>query len=309
MITQPTLRSDLLKGQVAIVTGGSRGIGGATSEILAANGAHVVIADIDEVAAATTANSINNRFNNLSGSASVFIGDLVAEGICDQLVTDTLLEYGRLDIVVNNAGYAWDSSIHAMTDKQFQAMLDIHLIVPFRLARACAPVFRQAAETENAQGISNHRKFVLVSSLAGKWGLAGGSNYASAKAGMLGLMTSLTQEWGNLRVNCNSVCFGVIQTRLAQPQSEREVIHTGGNEIKVGMPHKQAERLGINIDIDHIPSDKELYTPWPNPRASLGRNGTIQEAADSIFWLCSPLANYVTGQSIVVSGGDRGGMS
>ena len=307
MLIEPRLQSDLLAGQVAIITGGSRGIGGATSEMLAANGAHVVIADLDAGAATKAASSINKTYGETR--ASTHIADLVATDACNTLVAETMKQHGRIDIVVNNAGYAWDGGIHSMTDDQFQAMLDIHLIVPFRLARACALVFRSAAQQEDEAGIEAYRKFVMVSSLAGQWGLMGAGNYASAKAGMLGLMRTLAQEWGRLRVNSNAVAFGQIQTRFGQPQSDDMVIETGGRTIKVGMPHKQAERMGVKVDPDHKPTDEEIYATKSNKMITLGRSGSIREAAESIFWLASPLSNYVTGQVITVSGGARGGMA
>ena len=307
MLIQPRLQSDLLKDQVAIVTGGSQGIGGATSEMLAANGAHVVIADIDTEAAAKAATDINQTFGE--NRASTHIADLVATDACSDLVSETMVKHGRIDIVVNNAGYAWDGGIHSMTDDQFQAMLDIHLIVPFRLARACAPVFRSAAAQEDEECIEGYRKFVMVSSLAGQWGLMGAGNYASAKAGMLGLMRTLAQEWGGMRVNSNAVAFGQIQTRFGLPQSDERVIETGGRKIKVGMSHKQAERMGVTVDPNHKPTDQEIYATKSNSMITLGRSGSIREAADSIFWLSSPLSNYVTGQVVTVSGGARGGMS
>ena len=307
MLVQPRLQSDLLKDQVAIVTGGSRGIGGATSEMLAANGAHVVIADVDERAAHGEAEEINRALGD--DRASAYVGDLVATDVCDALVNDTINRRGRIDIVVNNAGYVWDGRVHAMSDEQFQAMLDIHLIVPFRLARACAPVFRETAKQEDQSATPGHRKFVMVSSLAARWGLIGAGNYAAAKAGMLGLMRTLAQEWGSIRVNSNAVAFGAIQTRFGLPQSEREVIETGGRTIHVGMSRKQTEQMGLKVDPNHVPTNEEIYEPKQNPRIALGRNGTIQEAADAIFWLSSPLSNYVTGQVIGVGGGARGGMS
>jgi 3-oxoacyl-[acyl-carrier protein] reductase len=308
VLIEPTLRSDLLSDRVAIVTGGSRGIGGATAATLAANGARVVVADVDEVKAAETVDELNREFGH--GRTSAFVGDLVAPGVCDALVADTIATCGGIDIVVNNAGYAWDASLHNMTDEQFQAMLDIHLIVPFRLARACAPHFRATARAEAESGQSRHRKTVMVSSMAGAWGLAGAGNYAAAKAGMLGLMRTLAQEWGALRVNVNAVAFGVIQTRFALPQSDRETIQTGGRTIHVGMPAKQAARLGITIEPGRAVTDDEMYAPRPLPGANaIGRTGSIREAADVIFWLCSPLSDYVTGQTIPVTGGARGGMS
>ena len=309
MLIEPSLRSDLLAGQVAIVTGGSRGIGGGTSTMLAANGARVVIADVDGVKADETVRTLNAEFGD--DATSAFVADLVAPDSCDALVQHALDAYGGLDIVVNNAGYAWDGGIHNMSDAQFQAMLDIHLSVPFRVARATAPHFRAAAENDDAHGVKRHRKTVMVSSLAGQWGLVGAGNYASAKAGMLGLMRTLAQEWGRFRVNVNAVAFGVIQTRFGLPQSEHEVIETGGRTIHVGMPAKQAERMGVTIDPDRVVPDEEVYAARPMPPhiVPLGRTGTISDAANAIFWLCSPLSDYVTGQVLAVNGGARGGMS
>jgi 3-oxoacyl-[acyl-carrier protein] reductase len=308
MLIEPTLRSDLLADRVAIVTGGSRGIGGATATMLAANGAHIVVADVDASKAEETVNSLNHDFGE--DVASAFVADLVAPNACEALVQHALGIYGHIDIVVNNAGYAWDGGLHNMSDEQFQAMLDVHLVVPFRLARATAPIFRAAAQADDQHGdASRHRKTVMVSSLAGQWGLVGAGNYAAAKAGMLGLMRTMAQEWGRFRVNVNAVAFGSVQTRFGLPQSDREVIETGGRTIRVGMQAKHAERRGVHVDPDHVPTDEEIYAAKPLPVVPLGRSGTIREAADTIFWLCSPLSDYVTGQVIAVSGGARGGMS
>jgi 3-oxoacyl-[acyl-carrier protein] reductase len=309
LVIEPRLCSDLLAGQVAIVTGGARGIGGATSTMLAANGARVVIAEVDGAKADETVRALDAAYG--AGTAGSFVADLVADDACDRLVEHTLATHGRLDIVVDNAGYAWDGGIHSMTDDQFQAMLDIHLVVPFRLARATAPVFRDAATADDDAGVTAHRKTVMVSSMAGAWGLVGAGNYAAAKAGMLGLVRTLAQEWGRYRVNVNAVAFGVVQTRFGLPQSDNEVIVTGGRTIHVGMAAKQAERMGVSIDPDAPPSDAETYAarPVPTQIVPLGRTGTVRDAAESIFWLCSPLSDYVTGQVIAVNGGARGGMS
>jgi 3-oxoacyl-[acyl-carrier protein] reductase len=308
MLIEPTLRSDLLANRVAIVTGGSRGIGGAAATMLAANGAHLVIADVDASKTAETVNSLNTEFGD--GAASAHVADLIAPGACEALVEHALDAHGDLDIVVNNAGYVWDGGLHNMSDEQFQAMLDIHLVVPFRLARASAPVFSAAAQADDDRGaFSRHRKTVMVSSLAGQWGLVGAGNYAAAKAGMLGLMRTMAQEWGRFRVNVNAVAFGRIETRFGLPQSDREVIETGGRTIHVGMTAKQAERRGVRDDPDRVVTDDEIYAAKPLPGIPLGRSGTIREAADAIFWLCSPLSDYVTGQVVAVTGGARGGMS
>ena len=309
MLIDPAIRTDLLQGQTAIVTGGSRGIGGAAAAMLAANGANVVIAEVDEAKAHEAVDDLDAELG--AGTASAFVADLVAPDACDRLVAHTLDTYGGVDIVVNNAGYAWDGGIHSMTDEQFQAMLDIHLIVPFRLARACAPVFRAAAKADDEAGVARHRKTVMVSSMAGEWGLVGAGNYASAKAGVLGLMRTLAQEWGRYRVNVNAVAFGVVQTRFGLPQSDDQVIETGGRTIHVGMPAKQAERMGVTVDPDKPPTDEETYAakPMPPQMVALGRSGTIEDAANSIFYLCSPMSDYTTGQVLAVNGGARGGMS
>ena len=307
MLIEPTLESNLLEGKVAIVTGGSRGIGGAAATMLAANGATVVVAEVDGDKAEEAVTTLNSDVRD--GAASAYVTDLVEPDACDRLLAHTLATHGALDIVVNNAGYAWDGGVHNMSDEQFQAMLDIHLVVPFRLARACAPVFKAAAEADAGAGAVVHRKTVMVSSLAGQWGLVGAGNYAAAKSGMLGLMRTLAQEWGRLNVNVNAVAFGVVQTRFGLPQSDREVIRTGGRTIHVGMPARQAERLGGSVDPGREVTDEEMYASRPMRMIPLGRTGTIREAADAIFWLCSPLSDYVTGQVVAVSGGARGGMS
>ncbi len=295
---EPTLRSELLAGQVAIVTGAAQGIGRATAETLAANGARVCIADVDADRANEAVKAIG------SAQATAFAGDLVVPGVPDQLVAHAVAAFGRLDIVVNNAGYHWDAQVHKMTDEQFQAMLDIHLVAPFRICRAAAPHLREPAKREKAEGIERFRKVVLVSSLAASFGNVGAANYSAAKAGVIGFVKSLANEWAPYKINVNAVAFGVIQTRFAQPQSMANVVRTGGREVQIGVPAETAARIGLAPAAD----DDALYAPRPFP-VGFGRSGTVQEAADAIFWLCSPLANYVTGQVIAVGGGARGGLS
>jgi 3-oxoacyl-[acyl-carrier protein] reductase len=189
-----------------------------------------------------------------------------------------------------------------MTDEQFQAMLDIHLLAPFRICRAAAPYFRDAGKAEAAQGIVRHRKIVMVSSLAASFGNPGAANYAAAKAGLIGLTKTLATEWGPANVNVNAVAFGVIQTRFGAPQSAQHTVKVGEREITLGVPDRILEMLGID------PSEPgDVYESKRIPGPVLGRTGTIQEAADAILWLASPLSNYVTGQVIPVSGGARGG--
>src|SRR4029079_17152004 len=170
----------VLDGKAAIVTGSARGIGRATAELLAEQGARVLINDLDADVAEQAASEI-------SGDTAVFGGDLTQPGVPDQLVQKAVDEFGQLDIVVNNAGYTWDGVAHRMTDEQFQAMLDIHTIVPFRVARAPAPPARVSAKKEREEGHEFFRKLINVSSPSGTMGNAGQVNYSAAKMGVVGV--------------------------------------------------------------------------------------------------------------------------
>src|ERR671920_909740 len=186
----------VLDGKAAIVTGSARGIGRATAELLAEQGARVVINDLDGDVAEQAASEI-------AGETAVFAGDLTQEGVPDQLVQKAVDEFGQLDIVVNNAGYTWDGTAHKMSDEQFQAMLDIHNVVPFRVLRAAAPHLREPAKQEKAEGKEVFRKIVNISSISGMMGNAGQVNYSSGKAGVVGLTKTLAKEWGQFKINVN----------------------------------------------------------------------------------------------------------
>jgi 3-oxoacyl-[acyl-carrier protein] reductase len=271
----------VLDGKAAIVTGSARGIGRATAELLAEHGASVLINDIDADVAEQAASEI-------SGETTVFGGDLTKEGVPDQLVQRAVDELGRLDIVVNNAGYTWDGVAHKMTDEQFQAMLDIHTVVPFRVLRAAAPHLREPAKREREEGREVFRKIVNVSSVSGTMGNAGQVNYAAGKAGVVGLTKTLAKEWGQFKVNVNAVAFGFVETRLTASKETGEKIERKGREVQLG-----------------IPEQMRAMAPMMIP---LGRGASPQEAAGPVFFLCSPWSNYVHGQVLNVTGGQFGGM-
>src|SRR5258707_12858879 len=163
----------VLDGKAAIVTGSARGIGRATAELLVAQGAQVLINDLDGDVAEQAAREID-------GETAVFAGDLTKPDTPDVMVKAAIDAFGQVDAVVNNAGYTWDGVVHKMTDEQFQAMLDIHTIVPFRMIRALAPTWREAAKKESAAGEEVFRKIVNVTSVSGTMGNAGQANYSSA---------------------------------------------------------------------------------------------------------------------------------
>ena len=271
----------VLDGKAAIVTGSARGIGRATAELLAEQGARVLINDLDGDVAEQAASEIQ-------GDTAVFGGDLTQAGIPDQLVQKAVDEFGQLDIIVNNAGYTWDGVAHKMTDEQFQAMLEIHTVVPFRIIRAAAPHLREPAKKERDEGREVFRKVVNISSISGTMGNAGQVNYSAAKAGVVGLTKTLAKEWGGFKVNVNAVAFGFVETRLTASKEEGGKIEIEGKEIDLGIP-EQMRQLAAAI----IP---------------LGRAATPEEAAGPVFFLCSPWANYVHGQVLNVTGGQFGGM-
>jgi 3-oxoacyl-[acyl-carrier protein] reductase len=271
----------VLDGKSAIVTGSARGIGRATAEILAEHGARVLINDLDGDVAEQTASEIQ-------GETAVYSGDLTKEGAADELVQKAVDEFGQLDIIVNNAGYTWDGPIHKMSDEQFQAMLDIHNIVPFRVLRAAAPHLREPAKKEREEGIENFRKIVNISSVSGTMGNAGQANYSSGKSGVVGLTKTLAKEWGQFKINVNAVAFGFVETRLTAAKEESETIERGGQQVQLGIP-AQLREMG------------KMLIP-------LGRPATPEEAAGGVFFLCSPWSNFVHGQVLNVTGGQFSGM-
>src|SRR4051794_6895505 len=214
----------VLDDKVAIVTGSARGIGRATAELLSEHGAKVLVNDLDADLAEEAASEI-------PGETVVFGGDLTAPGAPDQIVQTAVDAWGRLDIIVNNAGYTIDGVLHKMSDEAFQRMLDIHTIVPFRLIRAAAPHLREPAKAEREQGVEVFRKIVNVSSVSGTMGNAGQANYAAGKAGVVGLTKTLAKEWGQFKVNVNAVAFGWIETRLTATKDAGNTMEIGGERV------------------------------------------------------------------------------
>jgi 3-oxoacyl-[acyl-carrier protein] reductase len=272
----------VLDGKSAIVTGSARGIGRAVAELLSDNGAQVLVNDLDGDVAEQAAREIK-------GETTVFAGDLTKPDIPDQLVQKAVDDFGKIDIVVNNAGYTWDGPIHKMGDEQFQAMLDIHTIVPFRIMRAAAPHLREPAKKERDAGEEVFRKIVNVSSISGTFGNAGQANYSAAKAGLVGLTKTVAKEWGQFKINVNAVAFGFVETRLTASKEEAGSFTKDGEEIPLGIPEQLRQMAAMIIP--------------------LGRPAQPEEAAGPVFFLCGPYSNYVHGQVLNVTGGQFGGMT
>jgi 3-oxoacyl-[acyl-carrier protein] reductase len=270
-----------LDGKVAIVSGSGRGIGREIALKLATEGAKVVVNDLDAEPAKETVAALEAA----GGQAVACVGSVTDADFGERFVQSAVDHFGGLDIIVNNAGYTWDSVIQKMTDEQWDAILDVHLKAPFRILRAAQPVI--AAAVKNAKGAGEPipcRKVVNISSLAGTGGNAGQANYSAAKAGVTGLTKALAKEWGRYNVTVNTVAFGLIKTRLTETPADGDgTIDVAGREIKVG----------VN---PNLLAAMEQMVP-------LGRGGTPTEAAGAVYLFCVPESDYVSAQTLVCGGG------
>ena len=270
----------LLEGKVAIITGAARGIGRACAALFAAHGARVVLSDID----AEPTNEAVEEVKASGGDALAVAGDVTAADFGTRIVGAALDAYGRLDVIVNNAGYTWDGTAHKMSDEQWQAMLDVHLTEPFRIIRAASGYLRETAKREKEEtGRAAARKIVNVSSTTGTRGNAGQANYAAGKAGVVGLTKTLAKEWGQFNIQVNAVAFGFIETRLTQAKEAGGRVTREAADISLGIPQANRE-----IAFKLIPA---------------GRGGTPEEAAGAVLFFASPLSDYVSGQVLEVTGG------
>jgi len=263
-----------LKGKAALVTGAGRGIGLAIAQLLSEAGASVLLVDIDEAALSDV---------SLLGPFTTLALDLTAQGAAEAIIAKMLSEFGTVDIIVNNAGYTWDNVIQKTSDEQFQSMLDIHIVAPFRILRAASNWIRGTAKKETQTGQTVMRKVVNITSISGLDGNAGQAGYSSGKAAVVGLTKTMAKEWGRYNVNVNAVGFGLIETRLTKPLNDAESIAIGERQLQVGMQASVREQAAKLIP--------------------LGRVGTPQDAANAVFFFCSPLSDYITGETLVCGGG------
>jgi 3-oxoacyl-[acyl-carrier protein] reductase len=269
-----------LESKVALVSGAGRGIGRAIALKLAAEGACVVVNDLDTESAQETIESIKRS----GGEAVPCVGSVTEPEFGERFVQCAIESFGGLDIIINNAGYTWDSVIQKMSDEQWQAIIDVHLTAPFRILRAAAEFIRAAAKREAAAGQEIFRKVVNISSISGLGGNAGQVNYAAAKAGIVGVTKALSKEWGRYKVNVNCVAFGFIKTRLSESAA-------GGNATL----DIQGRQVPVGINPELIARAEQTIP--------LGRFGTPEEGAGAVYLLCLPESNYISGETLVCSGG------
>ncbi|MEV4124500.1 SDR family oxidoreductase [Nocardia sp. NPDC049707] len=272
-----------LTGKTAIITGSGRGIGRSIALTLAREGANVVVNDLDD----GPAQEVVGEITAAGGNAIVCVGNVAAPDFGERFVGAATAEFGGLDIIVNNAGYTWDTVIQKMGDEQWDEILDVHLKAPFRVLRAAQPVISKAAKKEREAGTVVHRKVVNISSVAGLYGNAGQVNYSSAKAGIIGMTRTLAKEWGRYNVNVNAVAFGLIETRLTAATADGDAtVDIEGRPI----------RVGVNPQV--LAAVKAMIP--------LGRAGTPTEAAGAVAMLTYPESDYVSGQIMVAGGGFEG---
>ncbi len=269
-----------LEGRVALVTGAAQGIGRSIARKLASEGASVLANDLD----AAHLDALQQEISGAGGRCECLPGDVTAEDFGDRAVAACLERFGDLQIVVNNAGYIWNSRIVNHTDEQWYAMIDVHATGPFRLLRAAGRHFREMAREGRT---SPARKVVNVSSVSGLFGEATQLSYSAAKAALVGMTRSLAKDWGRYNVTVNCVAFGFIETRLTQTfDGEPSRIAIGGRALAVGLDAAQAELM-------------KRMTP-------LGRAGTPEEAAGAVYLFCLPESDYISGEVVVAAGGLRG---
>ncbi|KAJ5776054.1 uncharacterized protein N7511_001065 [Penicillium nucicola] len=263
-----------IDGQVALITGGAQGIGRAAATLLASKGAKIVLADVDEV----KANQAVDELRLAGYEAICVVGDAVDEAFPAIAVGAALNAFGKVNCLINNAGFCYDSAIHKMSDEKWDIIMKIHNYVPFRMIRALSAHWMDPRNEDMPKSVIN------VSSTSGLHGQMGQINYATAKSGVVGLTKTVAAEWARYNVRCNAVAYGWMDTRLTKPPTEDEKVLIAGQNIVTGIP-ANARKFRDTSDIP------------------LGRPGTVDDAANVMLFLACPMSSYVTATCIECTGG------
>jgi len=237
-----------MKNKVVLITGASGGIGKAIAKKFATAGAKVALNDI-----APAEENLKKLAKELDGR--YFLADVSKLEEVEKMVENIQKEFGRLDVLVNNAGITQDRTLAKMTKEEWQKVIDIDLTGVFNCSKAVLPLI-----------IANQGKIVNISSLVGQRGNFGQTNYAAAKAGIIGFTKALSKEVGRFGVTVNAIAPGFIETRLTE-----------------NLPPELKETI-------------KKFTP-------LGRFGKPEEIANLIFFLASEEASFITGAVINIDGG------
>ncbi|KAF9557221.1 short-chain dehydrogenase/reductase SDR [Agrocybe pediades] len=257
------------------------GIGRSTAILFAKEGAKVVISDID----AKRLEAVESYIKSAGGEVLSVAGDVGADDFPKKIVDATVAKYGKINHIVNNAGFTFDKMLHTTPDETFDIILKVHVRAPFRLIRQAAPYFRVKPEQRENRSIIN------VSLTSGLHGNVGQANYAATKAAVIGLTKIIAKEWGVFGVRANTIAFGLIHTRLTAAKEAGVTIEIDGKKVALGVPGAKS------------PPPDGAASPDQYPFIPLRRGGTPEDAAGSMLFLASPLASYVSGHTLEVTGG------
>jgi acetoacetyl-CoA reductase len=241
-----------LKGKVAIVTGGSRGIGAAIALELAKNGAKVVI---NYNIRKELADKVVAEINEFGGEAYAVQADVSESNESTYLVQETIKHYGKLDILINNAGITRDSTFKKLTEEDWREVINVNLNSVYNNTSAALPYLLE----------SEAGRIINISSIIGQAGGFGQTNYAAAKAGLIGYTKSLALELARSKVTVNAICPGFIGTEMVQAIPEK---------VLAGIVEKVPQK----------------------------RLGKPQEIARGVVFLCKD-GDYITGQQLNINGG------